>query len=323
MVQCSVCIPVYNGEKFLDRALQSAISQEFDDLEIIVSDDGSSDSSLSIAYKYAAQDPRVKVISNPTPGMIRNWKNCIEQSCGSYFTMLMQDDWLEPDFVGKLMALAKGECLCAVTSLAYIRDANANLREIYYPQTFLEVACEERKAQTECLVFSGKQFLNAFVGDFRNGFVKFNMSLTLISRKHYNQCGGIDLGLKYCADAFLFLQLAQLYDSKFGFMTSNLLSHLTGYGDHRVSSSAGVIVRYHDVFAILERLRESKAISVEQFYQIRDFHTKELVKSGWSLLDSYSVLRNTFGYWLALRFSVKMVFSRVLRRGIGIFLRSR
>ena len=62
MARVSVLIPVYNGEPYLAQALRSVVAQTFTDWELIVVDDGSTDSSLAIARGFAAADSRVHVI---------------------------------------------------------------------------------------------------------------------------------------------------------------------------------------------------------------------------------------------------------------------
>lgn len=68
MVKVSFIIPVHNSEKTLDKCVQSVLSQNFQDFEVILIDDGSEDTSLEICQKYAQQDGRVKVISKRAGG---------------------------------------------------------------------------------------------------------------------------------------------------------------------------------------------------------------------------------------------------------------
>lgn len=68
MVEVSVVIPVYNGEKFLRECLDSVLAQMDVDLEVIAVDDGSKDGSLSILEEYAAKDSRLRVLSQPNGG---------------------------------------------------------------------------------------------------------------------------------------------------------------------------------------------------------------------------------------------------------------
>lgn len=60
----SICIPTYNGARYLEACLDSALTQTFRDIEVLVVDDQSTDESCQIAQAYARQDRRVKVVGN-------------------------------------------------------------------------------------------------------------------------------------------------------------------------------------------------------------------------------------------------------------------
>lgn len=64
--EISVVLPVYNGGKFLNEAIESIISQTYDNFEFIIINDGSTDQSLNIINDYAAIDSRIRVISRRT-----------------------------------------------------------------------------------------------------------------------------------------------------------------------------------------------------------------------------------------------------------------
>ena len=69
MSKISIIVPIYNIEKFLPRCLDSIMSQTYRDLEIILVDDGSTDSSGKIADRYAKKDSRIKVIHQVNSGV--------------------------------------------------------------------------------------------------------------------------------------------------------------------------------------------------------------------------------------------------------------
>ena len=102
----SICIPTFNGEAYLDQCLNSAIHQTYKNIEIVVSDDTSSDKTLSIvnSFKEETNIP-VHIFSHNPSGIGANWNNCIKQANGDYIKFLFQDDILYPDNIEKLMAL--------------------------------------------------------------------------------------------------------------------------------------------------------------------------------------------------------------------------
>lgn len=103
----SICIPTYNGEKFIAEALYSAINQTYRNIEIIISDDASNDSTLKIVNEIISNSNRPFAVYNHKPsGIGTNWNNCIRKAKGEYIKFLFQDDLLRVDCVEKMIALA-------------------------------------------------------------------------------------------------------------------------------------------------------------------------------------------------------------------------
>lgn len=92
----SVIVPIYNAEKYLVRCLDSLITQNYDNLEIILVDDGSSDSSPMICDDYRAKDERVKVIHKKNAGVSEARNSGLDIAMGDYIHCTDADDWVEP-----------------------------------------------------------------------------------------------------------------------------------------------------------------------------------------------------------------------------------
>ena len=103
----SVIIPVYNVEAFLPECLESVVRQSYTDLEIILVDDGSTDSCPSICDAYAAADARIKVIHQQNRGLSAARNAGIEASSGEYITFVDSDDFILPDMLEHLLELAR------------------------------------------------------------------------------------------------------------------------------------------------------------------------------------------------------------------------
>lgn len=99
----SIIVPVYNTEKYIRRCLNSIIGQTYQDLEIILVDDGSTDSSGRICDEYAANDTRIKVIHQQNMGLSHSRLKAISMARGNYIQFVDSDDWIEPDMVSKLL----------------------------------------------------------------------------------------------------------------------------------------------------------------------------------------------------------------------------
>lgn len=91
----SIIIPIYNSEAFLDKCIQSAINQSYDNIEIILVDDGSIDSSGEVCDTYAATDSRIKTIHKKNGGLVSSRKAGLLASTGEYILYIDGDDWIE------------------------------------------------------------------------------------------------------------------------------------------------------------------------------------------------------------------------------------
>lgn len=112
----SIIIPVYNAEKYLIRALESARVQTYENIEILLINDGSTDASPQICDSYAQKDSRFRVIhqENAGPSAARN--RGIEEARGEYLTFFDNDDLLHRDFIKILYNLCtKFDCDIALT----------------------------------------------------------------------------------------------------------------------------------------------------------------------------------------------------------------
>lgn len=103
----SVIIPVYNTEKHLKRCLDSVAGQSYDNLEIVVVDDCSTDSSPQILEEYAAKDSRIKILRhNVNSGLFQARLTGMEAATGDYFAFLDSDDYISLDYYRALICRA-------------------------------------------------------------------------------------------------------------------------------------------------------------------------------------------------------------------------
>lgn len=96
----SVCIPLFNGGAFIDRAIESVLDQRLPDWELFVVDDGSTDDGVVRAQAY--DDPRISVEAGSHVGLARNWTRALERAGGTYALLLGQDDELLPEALERL-----------------------------------------------------------------------------------------------------------------------------------------------------------------------------------------------------------------------------
>ncbi len=98
MSKLSIVVPVYNVEKYLNQCIDSILEQTFENFELIIVDDGSTDQSGSICDKYAQVDQRVFVIHTENRGVVSARRTGVNCARGEYTAFVDSDDWLDPDF---------------------------------------------------------------------------------------------------------------------------------------------------------------------------------------------------------------------------------
>ncbi len=99
----SIVIPFFNTEKYLRRCLDSVVLQDYKNLEILLVDDGSGDTSPEIVRNYAEQDPRIRLISVPHGGVSVARNQGLSLASGEYVMFVDADDWIRPGIIGRMM----------------------------------------------------------------------------------------------------------------------------------------------------------------------------------------------------------------------------
>lgn len=103
MSKITVIVPVYNVEKYLDRCITSITSQSYKDIQIILVDDGSTDSSSKQCEMWAAKDSRICVIHKENSGLGYARNSGLEMADGDYISFIDSDDYVDPDIYSKLI----------------------------------------------------------------------------------------------------------------------------------------------------------------------------------------------------------------------------
>ncbi|NDJ78825.1 MAG: glycosyltransferase [Chloroflexi bacterium] len=102
----SIGMPVYNGDHFIEAALDSLLAQTFTDFELIISDNASTDQTQAICQAYAARDDRIRYYRNDINlGAAGNFNRTVELARGEYFKWAAHDDVQTPDFLGRAVAV--------------------------------------------------------------------------------------------------------------------------------------------------------------------------------------------------------------------------
>ncbi|MBL4833181.1 MAG: glycosyltransferase family 2 protein [Pseudomonas sp.] len=98
----SILIPVFNRANIIAETITSALSQTYENIEIIIVDNASTDDTWLTICSYAEKHPQLKVFQNESNlGPVRNWQSCVEKASGELGKILWSDDLISPDFIEK------------------------------------------------------------------------------------------------------------------------------------------------------------------------------------------------------------------------------
>lgn len=193
MLEFSIIIPVYNAEKTLERCLKSINEQTFSDYEVILIDDGSSDSSLSICEKFENRDSRYHVIhqSNSGPSVARNAG--LDVAKGEWVCFVDSDDTVEGDYLQTIFS-ATQESKVDVVFMGYYK-----LYENGEKVSFIPNDTYESKTQTLIYLSERDMFGYTWIKCFRREIIKkcrFDSSLNLFEDEVFTcqvlpRCGSV------------------------------------------------------------------------------------------------------------------------------------
>ncbi len=177
-VMFSVIMPCYNSEEYVENAIESIITQDYSNWELIAINDGSTDNTLSILNKYALHDHRIKVFSKQNGGYASAVNMGIDKNNGDYLLMLGSDDTLGKNLFSNLYSCFKEgypDCICWRTIC--VKNGNKTEHDSY--SNFADYACEyntsfaqyTNKYPAHSAIFSmrdtSKCYKTSIVGDIR------------------------------------------------------------------------------------------------------------------------------------------------------------
>lgn len=213
----SVCIPTYNGSAYIQQAMDSAIAQTYTNIEIVVSDDASTDETLTIIEAYKAKTTLpLRIFKHSPKGIGANWNYCVQQTQGVYIKFLFQDDVLHPDCITRMVAMAQnypkvGMVYCKRT---FLTDGNPEQYQDfidYYGalhRYWQDISVKEG-------VLSGKVYLKdtALLNSPKNKIGE--PSCVLLRRSCFDSVGYFSEALKQTLDGEFWYRLMKRYDVGF------------------------------------------------------------------------------------------------------------
>ncbi len=136
MPTVSICIPAYNGARYLEACLDSVLSQTYKNIEVLVVDDGSTDATPEIIGRYTEKNPQIRLVRNEhNLGLVDNWNRCIELANGEWIKFVFQDDLIAPTCVEEMLTASTPDTWLTVCRRTFIfEDGTPEATRRYYEQ---------------------------------------------------------------------------------------------------------------------------------------------------------------------------------------------
>lgn len=263
MPKVSVIVPVYNAEQYLAECVESILAQTIEDIELILVDDGSTDSSPAMCDGFAATDSRVKVIHKPN-GRASSARNAgIHAASGEFVAFVDSDDWISADMYEKMLQPDADVCLCD-----YVRFR----RSVNYSFTQPNVAggFYNREAMREKifphLVMDGVEYpitISNWALLIRRNVITDN-NLSYREDIHVSEDSPFGSQVLYCANSFAYLKGEQLYHYR---LTEGSTSRT--YKDWWWNSSLKINEETEDFFGNCPEYDFTQQIKSNMFYLAR------------------------------------------------------
>ena len=205
----SVCLPTYNGAAFIKEALDSVLGQTYQDFELLVVDDGSTDATLDIVQSFS--DPRIQLHRNPERlGIPANWNRCLELAGGAFVCVFHQDDVMLPDNLER-----KVQVLSADETVGFVHSGVETLVDESAPDSFADWI----ENATDDTVWDGPEYFRTLL---LNGN-RVCAPTVLARRSALLEQGGFDRDLGFACDYAMWLRLCLRY--RVGFLARPLVRY--------------------------------------------------------------------------------------------------
>ncbi|BBN82631.1 glycosyl transferase [Pseudoalteromonas sp. A25] len=221
----TVFIPVFNAERYLEKAIESVLNQTYENLDILIINDGSTDSSSEIISKYSEVDSRIRFISRENKGICYTRNQGVKNCKGKYLALLDADDICMPQRIEKQVEFLKNNpSISVVGSSVYVIDKDDNILGVNKVKT--------KGEYIKASMITGSQIVNP------SAMFNFEMvKQDLVYEKNYDSAEDLQLWLELYLKGHRF---ANLPDKLIKYRsTSTSLSHIMN--EEKINMSARLI----------------------------------------------------------------------------------
>ncbi|MBQ2687756.1 MAG: glycosyltransferase family 2 protein [Clostridia bacterium] len=276
----SIVVPIYNAEKTLERCVSSLINQTYENIEIILVNDGSKDNSLDLCKKFEAQDSRIVVIDKPNGGVSSARNAGLDIATGEFVMFCDSDDWAAEDWCKELFDAYKpnGLVMCG-----FFTEGQQN----YLPY--------ETKANDNCQKYSRNEFTSLTLYGFKSPWSK-------IYSRHIIEANDLRFNKKFSNGEDYLFNICYLssIDGDIYFLDKCLYHYEWPIGNN-LSTIVDCKKIYHDIDLFKEVNRVAVNIVSPQslpecyyreFFILFEKSIKAILKSSYPFSKKYSVLKS-------------------------------
>ncbi len=236
----SILIPVYNREYLIEETVESALSQTYSNIEIIIVDNHSTDNTWKVLERLSLEDERIKIFQNKKNiGPVRNWKRCIDEANGEYGKILWSDDLIAPNFLEKTIPFLDNKDVGFVfTGTEVFIDGTEKTTDHYFVG---ETSIYESEKYIRGVILDGKYPVSPACALFRLNDLKKNLLINIPNK--------VDSDFSMHAignDLLIFLLTANQY-KKFAFINDKLAFFRSHEGSISIQSKDGKLPLHYDL----------------------------------------------------------------------------
>ncbi len=307
----SILIPTYNRERIISETIDSALSQTYSNIEVIIVDNASTDDTWNVIQAYAKQDDRVKAFRNESNvGPVRNWLRCVNEASGEYGKILWSDDLIAPTFLEKTVPFLtdRGDIGFVFTGTEIFVDGTQNKADAYF---LGETGAYPSDDFVVGSISSGKYPVSPGCALFRMSDIKKNLLLNIP-----NQVNS-DFSMHAIGnDLLLFLLTANTYEY-FACVNKKLSFFRAHAGSISIQSNDGKLPLHYDlaISYFLERYRPDliSTFNAKLFLDLKRYPNAK--KYGLVNIESFYIDNKnyTFSYSTLLKRIYRSLLNRIYR----------
>lgn len=210
----SICIPTYNGEKFLQESMDSVKNQTYKNIEVIISDDQSEDRTIEICEQFKSEvEFPVYIYSHKPSGIGANWNNSIEQANGKYIKILFQDDVMRKDCISVMMDhLVKYKLQIVVSKRSIIDEHSEEITSGFWYENFHDLQKPAGLSLSSFIKIKRKDLRHINFKRYSEDNIIGEPCVSLFTKKLYLKVGQFNTQSKQILDYEYWLRVLQYYE---------------------------------------------------------------------------------------------------------------